>query len=52
MIYRLNPNLFVENGAAVQSARTREARLALHEHELARKETRPAESRPTACLAA
>ena len=52
MMYRLNPNLFVENGAAALAERTRAARLAIHEHELARKRDSSTEPQPLPCLAA
>lgn len=52
MMYRLNPNLFVENGAAALAERTRAARLAIHEHELARKRDSSPEPQPLPCMAA
>jgi len=36
MMYRLNRNLFVENGAAALAEKSRAARLSVHEHELTR----------------
>ncbi len=35
MMYRLNPDHVVENGAAVLAERARIARLSAHKHELA-----------------
>ena len=37
MMYRFNPNQFVENGAAVLAERARIARLSAHKHELLRR---------------
>ena len=36
MTFKLDPNLFVERGAAVLAARARAARLSAHEYELIR----------------
>ena len=52
MTYKLDPNLFVERGAAVLAARARVARLAAHEYELMRNR-RPDDREPEAgCIAA
>lgn len=36
MIYRLNRNLFIENGAAALAEKSRAARLSVHEHDVTR----------------